>query len=229
MSGAASIRARVEEAKSRAASSNDDQRGGKKTKSNVEHCADDEVLRMLVRDHLSHKSSTHIFMESKGFVMLFKKSQEQTLMVQAMAQWDDAKPEFTEEMRKNRSPPIPHPEGPKRVYTLRLALMTLADLLKEDFTTSAAISSLVTKETSELEHAIRCFKPRYNKPLPDRTWKCEFYLGDLASEEVRDVMRALCNYKGCRDKISFEPMRAMQQPESEKKIWTWIKKQPRGS
>ena len=95
MSGAASIRARFEEAKSRAASSNDDQRGGKKTKSNVEHCADDEVLRMLVRDHLSHKSSTQIFMESKGFVMLFKKSQEQTLMVQAMAQWDDAKPEFT--------------------------------------------------------------------------------------------------------------------------------------
>ena len=132
-------------------------------------------------------------------------------------------------MRKNRSPPIPHPEGPKRVYTLRLALMTLADLLKEDFTTSAAINSLVTKETSELEHAIRCFKPRYNKPLPDRTWKWEFYLGDLASEEVRDVVRALCNYKGCRDKISFEPMRAMQQPESEKKLWTWIKKQPRGS
>ena len=229
MSGAASIRARFEEAKSRAASSNDDQRGGKKTKSNVEHCADEEVLRMLVRDHLSHKSSTQIFMESKGFVKLFKKSQEQTLMVQAMAQWDDAKPEFTEEMRKNRSPPIPHPEGPKRVYTLRLALMTLADLLKEDLTTSAAINSLVTKETSELEHAIRCFKPRYNKPLPDRTWKWEFYLGDLASEEVRDVVRALCNYKGCRDKISFEPMRAMQQPESEKKLWTWIKKQPRGS
>ena len=73
MSGAASIRARFEEDKSRAASSNDDQRGGKKTKSNVEHCADDEVLRMLVRDHLSHKSSTQIFMESKGFVMLFKK------------------------------------------------------------------------------------------------------------------------------------------------------------
>ena len=117
----------------------------------------------------------------------------------------------------------------KRVYTLRLALMTLADLLKEDFTTSAAINSLVTKETSELEHAIRCFKPRYNKPLPDRTWKWKFYLGNLASEEVRDVVRALCNYKGCRDKISFEPMRAMQQPESEKKLWTWIKKQPRGS
>ena len=102
--------------------------------------------------------------------------------------------------------------------------MTLADLLKEDLTTSAAINSLVTKETSELEHAIRCFKPRYNKPLPDRTWKWEFYLGDLASEEVRDVVRALYNYKGCRDKISFEPMRAMQQPESEKKLWTWIKK-----
>ena len=38
------------------------------------------------------------------------------------------------------------------------------------------------------------------------------------------MVRALCNYKGCRDKISFEPMRAMQQPESEKKLWTWIKK-----
>ena len=65
--GAASIRARFEEAQSRAASSSDNQRGGKKTKSNVEHCADDEVLRMLVRDHLSHKSSTQIFIESKGF------------------------------------------------------------------------------------------------------------------------------------------------------------------
>ena len=32
-----------------------------------------------------------------------------------------------------------------------------------------------------------------------------------------------------RDDCSLEMMRQMQQPESEKKLWAWLKKQPRGN
>ena len=155
MSGGAAIRARFEEAMSWAASSGDNQRVGKKSKSSSETCGDDEVMKMLVRDHLAHKSSTQVFMEAKGFMMLFEKQLEQDLMLQAMSQWDDSRTEYTEEMRKNRAPLKPHPEGPKRVFTLRLALMTLAEILKEDLTCSAAIKVLLDKETNELEHAVR--------------------------------------------------------------------------
>ena len=106
-------------------------------------------------------------------------------------------------------------------------MMALSDRIKNIPPIAQALDAIKMHVKAKKKDLQICIKLRFNMPLRDRTWKWEFYLGDLANDQTRASLLALCRGEGGRNRISFEPMRAMQQPDSEKKLWTWLKKQKR--
>ena len=62
-----------------------------------------------------------------------------------------------------------------------------------------AIKNLTEAPGRGIDVVLRCFKPRFNTPLPDRAWKFEFRLGDLAGEQRRAARFTLCQIKGASD------------------------------
>lgn len=63
--------------------------------------------------------------------------------------------------------------------------------------------------------------------MRDRTWKWEIFLSDLVPDDFRQAFATVVVKATERTDCRLEMMKQMQQPESEKKLGAWLKKQPR--
>lgn len=200
----------------------------KKSNSKAE-CQDKDVMRLLTRDYLAHKSEAKHFLTAKSLVMIVKDEALQQQLVHLAQHFEDSKPEVTDQHKKEKKFP-PHPSGMNRKQTFMFsgAMIMVRDVLKDiDPDNSKRAEALQQQEVSLKDQFAACFRSRFNTPKDKRNWKFDWVISDFVPDVMRLEIITLVSTMKDRSKITLEPARVTGQPDSEAALWSWLKKQPK--
>jgi len=200
---------------------------GKKGKSSGQQCGEDELKQVMVRDYLMFKQETRKFIEAKSMVALFKTKEIQQLMLAMMQNWEEEKPEATAEQKKQKQWPA-HPYGfNKKSWMFKGVLQMIQDdgLWDEDLDAKQHVDTILAIDNEKIERSIGVSSPKVNTPWQQGSWKFDLVLTEFPVPEMVKAILAFLDCKCNSDKLSVEMRRPMPQPETEQKMWTWLKGQ----
>ena len=184
---------------------------------------------MLTRDYLSHKADVTQRMIAKSCACLFKSEGTKQTVAHLMQKFEDDRPQVTDEMKKNKQFPD-HPSGCNRKQTYMFTCAMV--LLEQEFEGNSEVGKkraewLRTLPIQERDQVAAIFKPKFNAPKENRTWKFDWVMSDFVLDTHRIAVAALVSAITKKDNMTVEYARQVPQPDSEAALWGWLKKQAR--
>ena len=86
-----------------------------------------------------------------------------------------------------------------------------------------AITDMKNMNTHDWDREVHSFKSKFKEPMQGRTWKWTLSIGQLGSEQTKNIMRALVfSYK---DQELVIDVKRSAQTDGEKKMWQALQKQ----
>lgn len=201
---------------------------------------DADLLTNLLRDHLYLRQDVRSHGDALQLAVLFKNNDHAAHM-KAMADcWVEAipegkesepkKPRTSEESEKGKEKEKKHPLGPKKQFMIMSFLAALQKLVpdlpaSQQTDVTDAIEYFQALDDNTLGNVFASFRPKYPKPLADRTWLWILTPVVFLSDDARNHLLTLAE-KTSSLKISVERKRSGQSVQ-EGKMWQTLKSRPK--
>ena len=185
-----------------------------------------DLLNVLIKDHLFFKQEAQPVVDANSLVVLFKEINVAKKFAQSASSWHDQEPAQVPTGQKRQ----PHPWGPKKVFLMIILLDMLEKAAKKMLDSPAkqtavgAIQEMSKWTPLQLDQSIHTFKSKFRAPIANRTWKFDLVIGALAPMRLRELFTELLASFIDPDKTIVIAVKRSQQPETEKKLWATVSK-----
>ena len=181
-----------------------------------------DLLNVLIKDHLFFKQEAQPVVDANSLVVLFKELNVAKKFAQSASSWHDQEPAQAPTGQKRQ----PHPWEPKKVFLMIILLDMLEKAAKKMLDSQAKQTAVgaIQEMGIQLDHFIHTFKSKFRAPIANRTWKFDLVIGALAPMRLRELFTELLASFIDQDKTIVIAVKRSQQPETEKKLWATVSK-----
>ena len=183
---------------------------------------DKELLTKLLRSHLIQGNLLLDVANATSLCLLIRTEAVQQKLLKLVDAWHAKQKEHM--ASSDRSKPVAHEWGPKRVFCMQILIAELLTSLDGADAPMECLQKLKSFKPAELEFAFAACGPEFAQPKAGRPWKWKIVFGPLCPEHVRQLLQPLCMHlrRGANSDWMLEPSHRAQ-TELTKELWDELK------